>query len=75
MAVRSRFCGKGDGGEEHLVLGLELGQGLVVIAESLRAGARTWRRDGHWFTARVQEQASARGGVQVAPSSPASKTR
>lgn len=44
VAVSPRLRGEGDGGEQHLVLGFEPGQGCTVIGGPLRAAARARRR-------------------------------
>jgi hypothetical protein len=46
VAVEPGPGGEGDGGEQDVVLGLEPGQGLLVIGGPLGSGAGPGRREG-----------------------------
>ena len=65
MGVEPESGGKGEGGEQDLVLCFEPGQGLLEIGGLPGSGAGPGRGEGHWFLCRVQHAGGMGGGVQV----------
>lgn len=72
--IASRPGGKGDGGQEDVVFGVEPVQGVLETADALDSDRRRWRRERDRVTKRPQPQGGDARGVQVVIEDPVKRT-